>query len=47
MFDLIFFYPPSSAPPGTYTQFSSFAHLTALSFICILLALLDVYLSNG
>lgn len=47
MFDSIFFYPPSSAPSGIYTQFSPFALLMALSFICILLALLDVYLSNG
>lgn len=47
IFESIFFSPPSSAPSGIYTKFSSFAHLMALSFICILLALLEVYLSNG
>lgn len=47
MFESIVFRPPSSAPSGIYTQFPSFPHLMALSFICVLLALVDVYLSNG
>jgi hypothetical protein len=37
-FESVFFYPPSSAPSGIYAQFSAFGHITALSFICTLLA---------